>query len=89
MYVYIYIIYIYIIYLHILKHIKTPLTVPGKVMASVLLQRLKDTVDEQLRQEQAGFMKGRSIFNLLQIIEKVTAWKKPTPYKLHRLQAGV
>jgi len=53
----------------------TLLSVPGKVMASILLHRIQDAVDEKLRREQAGFRKGRScqeqIFTLRQIIEKV------------------
>ena len=52
------------------------LSIPGKVLASVILRRIKDAVDKQLRQEQAGFRKGRScceqIFTLRQIMEKVT-----------------
>ena len=38
----------------------TLLSIPGKVLASVILERIKDAVDKQLRQEQAGFRKGRS-----------------------------
>lgn len=38
----------------------TLLSIPGKVFCSVLLQRLKDEVDNILREEQAGFRKGRS-----------------------------
>jgi len=59
----------------------TLLSVPGKVFSSVLLGRIKNAIDNQLRQEQAGFRQGRScnnqIFILRQIIEKVTAWKRP------------
>jgi len=53
------------------------LSIPGKVLASVILGRIKDAVDKQLRQEPAGFRKGRScceqIFALHQIMEKVIA----------------
>lgn len=38
----------------------TLLSIPGKVFCSVLLQRLKDEVVTTLREEQAGFLKGRS-----------------------------
>ena len=55
----------------------TLLSVPGKVMAGIILNRIKDAVDEVLRQQQAGFRKGRScceqIFALRQIIEKAIA----------------
>ena len=60
----------------------TLLSVPGKVFCSILLERIQAAVDSQLRQEQAGFRRGRScndqIFTLRQIIEKVTAWQRPT-----------
>ncbi|KAJ8397572.1 hypothetical protein AAFF_G00438480 [Aldrovandia affinis] len=52
----------------------TLLCIPGKVFCSVLLQRLKTEVDNILREEQAGFRKGRScseqIFTLRNIIEQ-------------------
>ncbi|VDO70814.1 unnamed protein product [Schistosoma mattheei] len=38
----------------------TLLSVPGKVFNRVLLNRMKDTVDAQLRDQQAGFCKDRS-----------------------------
>jgi len=38
----------------------TLLSVPGKVVAGIILNRMKDAVDEVLRQHQAGFRKGRS-----------------------------
>ena len=50
----------------------TLLSVPGKALSSVLLERLRDTADDRLREEQAGFTKGRScceqIFTLRNII---------------------
>ena len=59
----------------------TLLSVPGKVMASILMNRIKGAVDVQLRQQQAGFRTGRSccdqIFTLRQIIDKVTALNAP------------
>jgi len=55
------------------------LSVPGKVFASVVLSRLRRSVETYLWQEQAGFRPGRScndqISALRQIIEKVTAWQ--------------
>ena len=38
----------------------TLLPIPGKVYCSVLLTRLRQRVDSRLREEQAGFWKGRS-----------------------------
>ena len=55
----------------------TLLSVPGKVMAGIILERIKAAIDSMLRQQQAGFRKGRScceqIFTLRQIVEKVTS----------------
>ena len=52
----------------------TLLSIPGKVFCSILLNRLRDAVDQNLRQEQAGFRKNRScteqIFALRMIIEQ-------------------
>jgi len=54
----------------------TLLSIPGKVLARVLPNRMQNTVDYLLRQQQAGFRPGRScidqIFSLRQIIEKVS-----------------
>ena len=48
------------------------LSIPGKVMATVLLNRIKVAVDQQLRPQQAGFRPHRSccdqVFALRQII---------------------
>ena len=56
-------------------------SVPGKIFCSLLLSRIKVSVDKILRQEQAGFRPGRScneqIYILRQILEKVNAWQKP------------
>ena len=55
----------------------TLLSVPGKVMAGIILGRLKAAIDSALRQQQAGFRKGRScceqIFTLRQIVETATS----------------
>ena len=54
----------------------TLLSVPNKVFARILLNRMKDAVDKLLQNQQAGFRPGRScmdqIFSLRQIIEKAT-----------------
>ena len=59
----------------------TLLSIPGKVFCSVLLQRLKEEVDNILREEQAGFRKGRScseqIFSLRNIIEQCQELQTP------------
>src|SRR5215469_6566354 len=50
-------------------------------MAKVLLNRMQNAVDAVLREEQAGFRRGRSccdqIFTLRQIIEKATSLHRP------------
>jgi len=55
---------------------------PGKIFASVVLDRIKKDVDNVLRQEQAGFRSRRScndqIFKLRQIFETVTAGRNAT-----------
>ena len=60
----------------------TLLSVRGKIFAIVVLDRIKKTVDNVLRQEQAGFRPGRScndqIFTLRQILETVPAGLSPT-----------
>lgn len=58
----------------------TLLSVPGKAFCIVLLQRLKNTLDQQLREEQAGFRSGRScteqIFVLRNIIEQCVEYRQ-------------
>ena len=52
----------------------TLLSIPGKVLSILLLDRLNDAIDDRLREQQAGFRKGRScceqIFALRNIIEQ-------------------
>jgi hypothetical protein len=52
----------------------TLLSIPGKVFCSILLNRIKKSVDAKLREEQNGFRSGRScinhIFTLRTIIEE-------------------
>ena len=57
------------------------LSVPSKVLSRVLLERMKDEVDSKLREEQAGFRRGRScadqIAVLRIIIEQSLEWNAP------------
>ena len=59
----------------------TLLAVPGKVFNRVLLNRMKDEVDTQLRDQQAGFRKDRScvdqIATLRIILEQSSEWNSP------------
>ncbi|MGL5901241.1 MAG: reverse transcriptase domain-containing protein [Cetobacterium sp.] len=59
----------------------TLLSVPGKVFNRVLLNRMKDQVDAQLRDQQAGFRKDRScvdqIATLRIIVEQSLEWNSP------------
>ena len=56
----------------------TLLSLTSKVFSRILLTRMQKTVDTILRQEQAGFRKGRScvdqIFTLRQIMEQSEEW---------------
>ena len=57
----------------------TLLSVPGKIFGKVLINRIKDGVDKELRNEQAGFREGRStveqLFILRNIIEQSVEWQ--------------
>ena len=57
------------------------LSMPGKVLNRVLLERMKDAVDLTLRDNQAGFWKNRScadqIASLGIIIEQSLDWNSP------------
>ena len=59
----------------------TLLSVPGKILCSILLHRLRDCLDLKLRGEQAGFRPGRScsdqIFVLRNIIEQSLEFQNP------------
>jgi hypothetical protein len=53
----------------------TLLSIPGKVFLSIILERMRESIDEKLREEQAGFRPQRStdhIFTLRTIIEEST-----------------
>ncbi|VDP84033.1 unnamed protein product [Schistosoma mattheei] len=56
----------------------TLLSVPGKVSNRVLLNQMKDSVDTQLRDQQAGFLKDRlctgQITTLRTIVEQSVEW---------------
>ena len=58
----------------------TLLSIPSKIFCKILINRIRETVDTQLRSEQAGFRKGRScsdhIFVLRNIIEQCTEWRR-------------
>ena len=57
----------------------TLLSIPSKVLTRVLLDRMKDAIDQELRDEQAGFRKERSctdqIATLRVIVEQSIEWQ--------------
>jgi hypothetical protein len=59
----------------------TLLSIPGKVFNRIILERMKETVDTMLRDEQAGFRSNRSctdqICTLRIIIEQSNEWNSP------------
>ena len=59
----------------------TLLSIPSKVFCRILLNRIDEELDKTLRQEQAGFRKGRGcidqIFALKNIVEQCIEWKTP------------
>ena len=59
----------------------TLLSIPGKVLNRILLERMQTEVDRLLREEQAGFRKERSctdhIATLRVIIEQSLEWNSP------------
>lgn len=58
----------------------TLLSIPSKILAKIIIQRISEVVDKQLRKEQAGFCGGRGyidqIFALRNIIEQCTEWQR-------------
>ena len=54
----------------------TLLSIPCKILAKIMIQRLNDAVDQQLREKQVGFWKGRGsieqIFTLRNIFVQCT-----------------
>jgi Reverse transcriptase (RNA-dependent DNA polymerase)/Domain of unknown function (DUF6451) len=59
----------------------TLLSIPSKVLAKVILNRISDKIDESIRKEQAGFRPGRSCIDQINtlriIIEQVTELNNP------------
>lgn len=59
----------------------TLLSIPSKIFCKVLLTRLDKALDNKLREEQAGFRRGRGcvdqIFALRNIIEQSLEWNSP------------
>ena len=57
------------------------LSVPGKVLALVLLERLQAVIDPQLSETQCGFQKGRGTIDQIwvtrQVLEKAVEYKVP------------
>ncbi len=57
------------------------LSVPGKVFNRIILERMRNSVDPQLRDQQAGFRKNRSctdqIVTLCIIVEQSLEWSSP------------
>ena len=58
----------------------TLLSIPSKILAKIIINRISTATDEYLREEQAGFRKGRGctdqIFVLRNIIEQCTEWQR-------------
>ena len=58
----------------------TLLSIPSKILAKIIINRLSNVVDRRLREEQAGFRKGKGcidqIFALRNIIEQCTEWQR-------------
>ena len=54
--------------------------IPAKIMAKIIITRLRDQVDAKLRREEAGFRPGRGTteqtFKLQNIIEKSLEWNE-------------
>ena len=57
------------------------LSIPGKVLSRIMLERLKAALDKRLREEQAGFRQDRSctdhIATMRIIIEQSLEWQTP------------
>ena len=56
-------------------------SIPGKIYCQVILNRMRDAVDKELREQQAGFRPKRccaeQIFTLRRIIEKCNEFQTP------------
>ena len=64
-----------------LRHRKVNLSMPSKIFCRVLLNRIEEAIDVNLRQEQAGFRRGKGymdhIVSFRNIIEQSTEWNAP------------
>ena len=62
-------------------HGMTLLPIPNKVFCRILLNRINKAIDSKLREEQAGFRRGRGcidqIFALRNIFEQSPEWNTP------------
>ena len=60
----------------------TFLSIPSKVFSRIIINRINSAVDANIRQEQAGFRKGRGccdqdlVLALRNIIEQCTEWQR-------------
>ena len=59
----------------------TLLSVPGKILGNIVIERMRKVIDKELRKEQAGFRQGRAtldqIFILRNIVEQSVEWQAP------------
>jgi len=65
------------------------LATAGKVLNRIILECMREAVDEILRENQAAFRQSRStsdqIATLRIIVEQSLEWRTPTLYKFYRL----
>ena len=58
----------------------TLLSIPSKILAKIIIKRISNAIDSKLRNEQAGFRKGKGcidqIFILRNIIEQCNEWQR-------------
>ena len=53
------------------------LSIPGKVLTRIMLERLETTLDKRLRDEQAGFRQDRSCTDYIATMRIITEWQAP------------
>ena len=64
----------------------TLLSIPGKVFNRILLERMKASVDQTLRENQAGFRKGRSCIDQIATLRIIIEQSEfPSLNEFHRL----
>ena len=70
----------------------TLLSIPGKVFCRMVLNRIQETIDNHLTEEQCGFRSSRgttdAVFVVRQIIEKSREMHIPIHWKLCRFQGS-